>query len=105
MKGNNYQRGSNFERRIRNLYLAQGCPFVERSAGSHGVADLVAVWPAPGGIWSRVELISCRTAVRKRTLWTAKEKQALIEKAAAIGGAAVFVGRVGRGKCAILGGA
>ena len=38
----NYERGANFERRVKKEYEKLGY-YVMRSAGSHGVADLVAL--------------------------------------------------------------
>jgi Holliday junction resolvase len=37
-----YQRGANFERKVKEYYESEGY-YVIRSAGSHGVADLVCI--------------------------------------------------------------
>lgn len=52
---NNYRRGANFERAVKAHLEERGCPYVIRSAGSHGVADLVAAYPR-----DRWVLIQCK---------------------------------------------
>lgn len=42
----NYGRGADFERRARDDLYAKGALLVVRAAGSHGKADLVALFPA-----------------------------------------------------------
>jgi hypothetical protein len=41
---NKYQAGANFERRVAKWYEGQGA-MVIRSAGSHGVCDVIALFP------------------------------------------------------------
>lgn len=48
-----YERGSNFERRVKKEMEARGF-FVVRAAGSHGPADLVAIGN------DKIILISCK---------------------------------------------
>ena len=51
----NYRRGSAFERRVKEMLELEGY-YVVRSAGSHGVADLVAVKPG------EVLFVQCKTS-------------------------------------------
>jgi hypothetical protein len=48
VKRRNYANGANAERRIKRELEARGA-FVVRAAGSHGCADLVALWPVRDG--------------------------------------------------------
>lgn len=66
--GSNYRKGARFENRVKE-HLEQNGWYVMRSAGSHGLADLIAI--NPGSIW----LIACRTekgrysALEANKLW------------------------------------
>jgi len=51
---NNYSRGANFERQVRDLYRSEGW-WVGRSAGSHSVVDLIAMR------CGEICLIQCKT--------------------------------------------
>jgi Holliday junction resolvase len=42
----NYQAGADFERKVRDQLMADGAVYVVRSAGSRGIADLVAFYEA-----------------------------------------------------------
>ena len=44
----NYSRGANFERRVAREMLKQGAVSVTCSRGSHGAADVVALFPQCG---------------------------------------------------------
>lgn len=54
MSNSNYQRGANFERRVKKHYENQGY-FVLRSAGSHSPVDLLALGTS-GAILIQVKL-------------------------------------------------
>ncbi len=79
------KKGLDFERRVKRVLEDQGY-FVIRSAGSKGVADLVAL--------SRHEklLISCR----EKEKFTRAERNMLIRKALEIDGKAVLAYKQGR---------
>ena len=64
MSGTNYQSGVRLERRAFALLGERGW-FVVRSAGSHGVADLVALSPADG----HAVLVQCKTARLNHDEW------------------------------------
>jgi hypothetical protein len=90
----NYGWGTQLEYWARDYYLEHGCPFVVRTAGSHGVADIVAVWQD-----GCVELVSCRSTHQKRAtdtgLWTVDEIYTLRKAAMAVKATAVLVSRTG----------
>lgn len=54
MTNSNYQRGANFERKVKKWYESQGC-FVIRSAGSHSPVDLVVLR------YGQTVLVQCKT--------------------------------------------
>jgi hypothetical protein len=91
----NYGWGTQLEYWARDYYLEHGCPFVVRTAGSHGVADLVAVWQD-----GRVELVSCRSTHKKkadsRGLWSVEELYDLRKAADTVKATAVLVSRTGQ---------
>lgn len=45
MARTNYQRGRDFEYRVRDRLLKEGAEYVMRAASSKGAADLIALWP------------------------------------------------------------
>jgi hypothetical protein len=49
-----YSRGADFERKVKKDLIAHGA-MVDRTAGSRGTHDLVAIWPGP-----EVVLIQCK---------------------------------------------
>jgi len=67
-----YARGANFERQVKGEWEGAGY-FVARCAGSHGVADLVAVaLVSVDGCCRRVYFIQCKTGgALSRTDWNA----------------------------------
>ena len=66
----NYQRGSTFERKIKAAYETKGY-FVVRAAGSHGIADLVAIKQNQVTLGDRlpieVLLIQCGQITKEKT--------------------------------------
>lgn len=64
-----YRKGANFERRVRD-YLEQMGADTTRSAGSHTVKDIVAVFPGPI-VW----YVQCRTTKRLKP----EEREILLE--------------------------
>jgi hypothetical protein len=101
----NYGWGTKLEYWTRDYYLEHGCPFIVRTAGSHGVADLVAVWQ--DGL---VELVSCRSTRKQREnsrgLWSMDEIYALRTMAQTVKATAVLISRAGQrhAQYTILGG-
>jgi Holliday junction resolvase len=71
----NYRRGARFEYSVRDkLYEKYGAVYVVRSAGSHGVADLVAFFS-----WGEVWFVQCKTDGNLPN----REKEKLFETASA----------------------
>ena len=87
-----YSRGANFERAVKELFEGMGWPLVIRSAGSHGVADLVALRRG-----SRTQLISCRIHGKLGPL----ERESLCEAAKAAGAIPMMAHRPARGRIVI----
>ena len=80
----NYRRGSAFERKVKEMLELDGY-YVVRSAGSHGVADLVAVKPG------EVLFVQCKT-----TGISAAECNVLVETSAQYGAVPVVAVKRGR---------
>lgn len=55
----NYERGRNFEYRVRDFFRDLGY-FVVRSSGSHGVADLVCLRSSRYSLGCDVVLVQCK---------------------------------------------
>lgn len=85
MPNKHYESGRRFEYRIKN-HLERIGYYVIRSAGSKGIADLVAIIPV--GNHSKVFLIQVKTG---NANINAQEKQILIEKATQLNAIPVLV--------------
>lgn len=85
MRNRNYERGANLERDVAARLRVAGWPVVIRSAGSHGLVDVVAV--AAG----QLLLIQCKTD----GAMTAAARQELCDLADRVGGLPVLADRGG----------
>jgi len=85
---NNYRRGAAFERKVRDHLYEQGFTYVVRSAGSHGLADLVAM---RRDMWL---LVQCKIDGNLPPT----ERELLVELADDVGARAVMAARGKRGK-------
>jgi len=82
-----YERGSYFERQVKRWFEKRGW-YVIRSAGSHGVADLVALHTGS------IQLIQCKVNGKM----SKREKDALKDAAAWVGGTPMLAWRPKRGE-------
>jgi Holliday junction resolvase len=94
----NAARGASWERWVR-AWLERDGWMTFRSAGSHGVADVIGIQSAQG--LSRVVLVSCRSTRRNATvpitsLWTHEERTVLTQAAEAVGAGAYLAAKTGR---------
>jgi Holliday junction resolvase len=87
VKRRNYANGANAERRIKRELEARGA-FVVRAAGSHGCADLVALWPHDGFSMTEPWLLQIKRGSGRAT---AEEREALKKAARRYGAAAQIV--------------
>lgn len=78
MPNKNYINGRNFEYKVKKIWEDQGY-YVIRSAGSHGIADLVAL--DFDGQYTSVVLIQCKT----RGVISKKDKEELLELCSHLG--------------------
>ena len=87
MPNRRYYKGRSFEYRVRGFYESHGW-FVIRSAGSKGIADLIAIAPR----LRQVHFIQCKVNGKL----TRTEKELLLELAERYGGIPVLAKREGR---------
>ena len=79
MSRTNYQRGADKERRIVNLFKAQGCTAL-RSAGSHSPIDVIAIDPKDK------EIFLIQSKLRGHKNLSKKEKEKILKEGEALGG-------------------
>jgi len=81
------KKGTRFEYRVRDYFLKKGY-FVARSAGSHGIFDLIAIPPGGGSVYG----IQCKTGGRL----TGSQKEEMKKVARKYGIIPLFATRDGR---------
>lgn len=89
MVNKNYLKGANFERKIKDEYEKQGY-LVIRSAGSHSIADLIAI-PSKNTINWKPILIQCKVTSQKTSHRLLKEMLPLRKTSIEYGCRAILV--------------